>query len=436
MYWDGTHWVDARSSAVARGWWRRAPARVAVVFATLLLPALLLPFLPTTPVSSSGPLATSTTGAIAMDATTAPDSAFLDPRSDRWIDPTTDPTADPTHQATVTPAPLVQAKAAPAPPASRQGTSPTPKPRAPVPPIGDLQAALDRTGSGHTLDAGGQSFALSHLSIPAGVTLADARITYHGGAGGYQTAMIDLQDGSGLRQVVAIGGPYAVVRVWDGVSGAAIVDSDVSAGPALGILGYGCSGLRVTGTRIHGNNSGAGDPGNEAGGIKLGACSGVTISGDQVDHNGGPGIWADVGSSGWTISHNRVHHNTYAGIMYEISRSGAILDNAVWENGWGDHRSTIWGAGILVSSSGSTRVSGNIVAWSQEGISFISQNRGVSTSGDSATGNLVAVSGGRTAVGYFTDWGDPAAPTFSSNSRPSSSQLAAAGIPTAPASGH
>jgi len=122
--------------------------------------------------------------------------------------------------------------------------------------------------------------------------------------------------------------------------------------------------------------------------------------------------------------------------MYEISRSGAILDNAVWENGWGDHRSTIWGAGILVSSSGSTRVSGNIVAWSQEGISFISQNRGVSTSGDSATGNLVAVSGGRTAVGYFTDWGDPAAPTFSSNSRPSSSQLAAAGIPTAPASGH
>ena len=162
----------------------------------------------------------------------------------------------------------------------------------------------------------------------------------------------------------------------------------------------------------------------------------MTISGNEVDHNVGPGIWADVSCADWTISANRVHDNTYAGLMIEISQGATISGNAVWENGWGDSRGWGWAADILISSSGGVTVSGNTVAWSPVGISFVSQDRGVSTAGDAGTGNLIAVSAGRTTIGSYVDWSDPASPTISPDSTASAAQLAAAGIPTAPLAGH
>ncbi|HTS15059.1 MAG TPA: right-handed parallel beta-helix repeat-containing protein, partial [Candidatus Sulfotelmatobacter sp.] len=210
----------------------------------------------------------------------------------------------------------------------------------------------------------------------------------------------------------------------------------ISGGPALGVIGYECDGLTVTGSRLHDNNTGAGNPGNEAGGLKLGACNGVTISGNEVDHNSGPGIWADVSSSDWTIRGNRVHDNTYAGIMFEIGARATITANSVWENGWGDTRGWGWAAGILVSSSGNVSVTGNTVAWSPVGISFVSQDRGVSTAGDVGTANWIVGSAGHMPIGYFCDWSDPSSASTAGNSLATSAQLIAAGIPTAPEPGH
>ena len=341
-------------------------------------------------------------------------------------EPTPVPTAAPTARPTAAPTAAPTAHPTAAPTAAPTGGAP----------IGNLQAALNATPAGGTLDAGGQAFSLSHLTIPAGVTLADARITYTGGPGAVQTGMIDLSAGSTLRAVTASGGPYAVVRAWVGATNAAVVGSDISGGPALGIIGYSCDGFRLTGSRLHDNDTGVGNPGNEAGGIKLGLCRGVTISGNEVDHNVGPGIWADVSCANWTISANRVHDNTYAGLMIEISQGATISGNAVWENGWGDGRGWGWAADILISSSGGVTVTGNTVAWSPVGISFVSQDRGVSTAGDAGTGNLIAVSAGRTTIGSYVDWSDPARPTISPDSPASAAQLAAAGIPTAPQAGH
>lgn len=303
------------------------------------------------------------------------------------------------------------------------------------PPITDLQAALNAVKPGGTLDAVGQAFTGTHYLIPAGVTLANAKLTYAGAAGAAQSGYVDLSAGSKLSGVTVVGGPYAAVRVWVGATNAALIGCDISKGPALGVIGYECDGLHITGGRVYDNNTGAGT-GNEEGGVKLGNAANVVITA-EVDHNVGPGIWADVNCSAWTIDHCRLHDNTGPGVKYEISQGGSITNNDVWECGWADGASAFWGAGLQVSSSGTTTLSGNTVAWCPQGIDFVSQNRSVSTGGDTATGNLFALSGTRKQVTFNEDWADPSAkPTMSPNGTATPAQLIAAGISPAPLPGH
>ena len=103
----------------------------------------------------------------------------------------------------------------------------------PPPVIKDLQAALNATPAGGTLDAGGQAFSAQHYTIPAKVTLANAKLTYAGGAGATQSGFIDLSAGATLKGSTVVGGPYAAVRVWVGSTGCAITACDISAAPAL-----------------------------------------------------------------------------------------------------------------------------------------------------------------------------------------------------------
>ena len=134
---------------------------------------------------------------------------------------------------------------------------------------------------------------------------------------------------------------------------------------------------------IHDNNPAmAFDPQWEAGGGKVGFNVDATTF-DSVDcyNNGGPTLWVDTGNTNTIIRNCRVHDNAYSGIMYECSSSATITGNFVWNNGWGDPRGWGWRAGILVSTSQTTEVYGNIVAWNGAGISFIGQNRGDSPAG-------------------------------------------------------
>ena len=135
------------------------------------------------------------------------------------------------------------------------------------------------------------------------------------------------------------------------------------------------SGNIVRGNHIHDNNIAGFDPEWEAGGLKATVQTDLLVDGNVVDHNAGPGIWCDIYCSKVTISDNRVSYNTHAGIFYEVSRSGVIERNTAWANGFGKNVWG-WGAGILVSSSQDTAVTGNVVAWNaRTGISVISQDR-------------------------------------------------------------
>lgn len=199
-------------------------------------------------------------------------------------------------------------------------------------------------------------------------------------------------------------------------SGNAILDNDIGYSGQLGIhLGGGGDpddgqDNIVRGNRVHHNNLAGFSAEWEAGGLKATVQAGLLVEDNEFDDNAGPGIWCDIYCSDVSIARNRVHGNTHAGIMYEVSSRARILDNAVWSNGagkpeWG------WGAGILVSSSGSTEVSGNTSAWNQQAaISVISQSRSdwpdVEATGISVHDNTMAQIDGWLAF-WGEDWDGP-----------------------------
>lgn len=188
------------------------------------------------------------------------------------------------------------------------------------------------------------------------------------------------------------------------------------------------------------------DPGWEAGGGKATSSTNVTFDNNEVDHNGGPGIWFDINGNQVTVTNNHVHHNGLAGIMFEISTGANISSNALWENGWDSpyNDGWAWGANILLSTVKSAVATGNVSAWSFGGGMIVSQNRpefpnNSSQTGNSITGNTIAASSGHTVAQYGEDWANPAPDGVVSPNTTvgaGSPALAAAGIPANPESGH
>jgi parallel beta-helix repeat protein len=238
-----------------------------------------------------------------------------------------------------------------------------------------LQAAVAVAAPGSTLDVTGCGPYREVVTVTHPMTIIGASIT--GATATLQSG--DLQI-SNAHDVVIRG-----ARVTDS-SGACISADDSRSITIEDSLMYNCgqegfhfshvNGLFFTGNRVTSNNaSGAIDPEWEAGGGKAGTSANLVFSGNEVDHNGGPGIWFDISCSHVVIRNNLVHDNTYAGILFETSTGAQIYANSVWSNGadkavWG------WGAGILISSSSRAEVHDNVLAWNaSSGISVISQDR-------------------------------------------------------------
>jgi len=185
------------------------------------------------------------------------------------------------------------------------------------------------------------------------------------------------------------------------------------------------------------------DPQWEAGGGKATRNGGTLFDGVEAYRNGGPAIWFDIQAGSAIVKNCRIHDNPWAAIMFEISTAIQIYGNTIWECAWGDPRGLFWQGAVLVSSAGQATVTSNLIAWCPVGVDFVSQNRPAadhapSTAGNSATGNLFAISAGS---GHYVmsnrDWVDPAPlPVMSPNSTATAAQLAAAGVPSAPQPGH
>jgi parallel beta-helix repeat protein len=160
-----------------------------------------------------------------------------------------------------------------------------------------------------------------------------------------------------------------------------ILYSTLSNNGQLGIGGTPHNGL-IDANEVSDNNQLGFSPEVEAGGIKLGAAVNAHVQGNFVTDNMGSGIWCDESCKGVVIENNYVDHNSTQGIFYEISYDGVIRDNVVTDNGYRKLDQGLYGANILVSSSGSSRnsqagvvVSANMVAGGTNGIGVIQGDR-------------------------------------------------------------
>ena len=324
--------------------------------------------------------------------------------------------------------------------------APTASPPAPTAaptsfPWATLQAAVDATAPGGTVDATGRTFyetitIQKALTIKGGtidgqglrtewvrvwaadVTITDATFR-NAKAGALQSGSISV---SGARfrliRAVAVSGSYAALQLWPGSDGALIEDADFSGAP-MGIIGYQTNGSTIRGGRIH-HATGTPDLGNESGGIKLGQSVGARVENVEIDHNVGPGAWLDVYCTDGVLIGNDVHDNSRVGIMVEIEDGYTVTGNTVYRNALGNPGNAFqMNGGILVSSSRRGSVSGNTVAWNGFGttqppasdITFVSQNRApLPHDGNSATGNVL-----RRLPLTYTDFGDPNVPVTGPN---------------------
>lgn len=179
-----------------------------------------------------------------------------------------------------------------------------------------------------------------------------------------------------IRNCNVSGGCYAGLRIWVGPNTVNVYDSIFSNNRVAGVLTYQASNLSFTRCTFNSNNlTQIGDPGWESGGIKFANGSGFTFDSCVAAYNDGPGFWSDVDGNNMTIFNSNAHHNTRAGIMFEIGDTFNCYNNIAWRNGSG-FNAYGWGAGILVSSSRNANVHNNIVAYNDDGISVISQDRG------------------------------------------------------------
>jgi parallel beta-helix repeat protein len=159
-------------------------------------------------------------------------------------------------------------------------------------------------------------------------------------------------------------------------SGHQVLNSELAYCGQEGFSGSALTDSLYAGNHIHHNNPNhAYDPYWEAGAGKIGNFSArVTFDNNEVDHNGGPGLWCDIDCSDITFSNNRIYSNEQSGIFFEISTGATITGNVVWDNGW-SRTPWGWGAGILVASGGGANVYNNTVAWNADGIVVLSQGR-------------------------------------------------------------
>lgn len=100
------------------------------------------------------------------------------------------------------------------------------------------------------------------------------------------------------------------------------------------------------------------------GGFKLWQTNGVTINGNYIHNNWGPGAWADTNNANTSFVGNVISANDGEAIIEEISYNFSIRNNYIADNSWADGLANpgFPVAAIYISESGSGRIPGKIPA--------------------------------------------------------------------------
>jgi hypothetical protein len=156
---------------------------------------------------------------------------------------------------------------------------------------------------------------------------------------------------------------------------------------------------------------------------------GLVMTGNNVHHNFGNGLWVDINNVDFRIEGNRADANALSGIFVEISCGGVVRDNDVTANGFGTTRPAgMENAGILVSNSPGVEVTANRLVDNAKGIGAINwahgnrdavdqcvpEVRDLSVHGNEITQDTGLVAGIDATIDQdvvWTEWGN----TFSDN---------------------
>lgn len=210
------------------------------------------------------------------------------------------------------------------------------------------------------------------------VTIDNVDFVEYGGRPQYGAIIAEGTVGWTIRNSSINRNHGGCIRVGSNIT---IINNDCSHNGQIGIVGIGDNGL-VAGNQISYNNEAGYNHGWEGGGTKFVLTHGFIVENNNVHHNIGPGLWADINNHGIVFRYNTVEFNdgpsdveaSSAGIFCEISFDCQIYGNTVRSNGlvfqvYG------WGAGILVAASPGVEVYNNTVEFNGDGIAAIQQNR-------------------------------------------------------------
>jgi hypothetical protein len=120
------------------------------------------------------------------------------------------------------------------------------------------------------------------------------------------------------------------------------------------------------------SNTEAFRPDEGAGGIVIDSSTQVVASQNEIAQSAGVGLECRIDCADVVFAQNRVHHAAAQGVHLGMSTRGELRGNVIWESGWGDS-DWGWGAGLLVWCSSHVQVRDNLVAWSPDGITVMSQ---------------------------------------------------------------
>lgn len=150
------------------------------------------------------------------------------------------------------------------------------------------------------------------------------------------------------------------------------------------------TGLLIERNVLVRNNRAGFSPGWSAGGAKFALTTGLTVVGNVVVANDGPGLWTDIDCVDTRYEGNWVQDNTQAGIHHEISGPALIIGNRVIGNGLGAV-GWVWGAGIQVANSDGVEVRSNELQGNRHAIMGVDQERGAGARGQRDLRDLVVV---------------------------------------------
>lgn len=155
----------------------------------------------------------------------------------------------------------------------------------------------------------------------------------------------------------------------------------------------------LAGNEITRNNTRSFDPG-DAGGTKFVRAAGMSITGNWVHDNAGPGLWCDTDCTGIVYDGNTVERNLIAGIFHELSGQAVIRNNTVTGNGLVSG-GLFYQADILVATSHDVDVYGNTVASNGNGIGITDTDRGCvcAAANDTVHNNTITLTGHGIAAG-------------------------------------